>query len=63
MIPTSVSGEKQISISGGSRSPSDIAFGRTAEVRRRNMSYRCILENFREARVPEKAEFQKGERV
>ncbi len=40
MTPTSVGGEQQISISGGSQSPSDIASGRIAEMRRRSMS--CI---------------------
>ena len=38
---TSVGGEKQISISGGSSS-SDIASGRIAEVRGRNRSCRCM---------------------
>ena len=33
MAPTSLGGEEQISISGGSQSPSDIASGRITEVR------------------------------
>ena len=33
MTPTSIGGEKQASISGGSQSPSDIASGRITEVR------------------------------
>ena len=40
MTPTFVGDEQQISISGGSQSPSDIASGRIAEMRRRSMS--CI---------------------
>ena len=40
MTPPFVGGEQQISISGGSQPPSDIASGRIAEMHRRNMS--CI---------------------
>ena len=36
MTPTSIGGEKQASISGGSHLPADIASGRIAEVRSKN---------------------------
>ena len=49
MIPTSIGGEKQAGISGGSHLPADIASGRIAEVRSRSMSCNCILEQMRES--------------
>ena len=42
MTPTSIGGEKQAGISGGSQSPADIASGRIAEVRNRSMSCNCM---------------------
>ena len=42
MTPTSIGGEKQAGISGGSQSPADIASGRIAEVRSRSMSCNCM---------------------
>ncbi len=39
---TSIGGEKQAGISGGSQSPADIASGRIAEVRSRRMSCNCM---------------------
>ena len=42
MTPTSIDGEIQVSISGGSHLPADIASGRIAEVRSRSMSCTCM---------------------
>ena len=42
MTPTSIGGEKQAGISGGSHPPADIASGRIAEVRSRSMSCNCM---------------------
>ena len=42
LTPTSIGGEKQAGISGGSQSPADIASGRIAEVRSRSMSCNCM---------------------
>ena len=42
MTPTSIGGEKQAGISGGSHLPADIASGRIAEVRSRSMSCNCM---------------------
>ena len=43
MTPTSIGGEKEAGISGGSQSPpADIASGRIAEVRSRSMSCNCM---------------------
>ena len=42
MTHTSIGGEKQAGISGGSHLPADIASGRIAEVRSRSMSCNCM---------------------
>ena len=42
MTHTSIGGEKQAGISGGSHLPADIASGRIAKVRSRSMSCNCM---------------------